>query len=197
MSDFRSMVRLWGRTAVLTAALLAAGLVPAAISARGAPGHGTVALTPLEQGILMDVNTVRREHGLPPLRVSPALTAAARQHSDSMAAAGYFSHDSADGSTFWQRLRRFYLAQGFSSWSVGENLLWSSPDVDAAGALDMWLKSPAHRENLLMPSWRDVGIAAVHVDNGPGIFDGRPVTIVTTDFGARGASRESLRRGQQ
>ncbi len=49
----------------------------------------------------------------------------------------------------------------------------------------MWMRSPEHRANILAPRWREVGIAAVHLDSAPGLFRGLPVTIVTTDFGVR------------
>jgi uncharacterized protein YkwD len=70
-------------------------------------------------------------------------------------------------------------------WSVGENLLWSSPSVDASGALSMWFNSPEHRKNMLTPRWREIGLSAVHVSAAPGTYGGREVTIVTADFGVR------------
>jgi uncharacterized protein YkwD len=89
-----------------------------------------------------------------------------------------------NGSSFDRRLARFYpVRRGY--WSVGENLLWSSPNVDAADALQMWLNSPEHRANLLRAGWREIGIAAVHAVSAPGLYGGREVTIVTTDFGVR------------
>jgi Uncharacterized protein with SCP/PR1 domains len=50
-----------------------------------------------------------------------------------MAAKGYFEHESADGTAFWKRIQHWYGSSGFGFWSVGENLLWSSPDVDRSG----------------------------------------------------------------
>jgi uncharacterized protein YkwD len=167
------------------AALVAAPLASNAVAAPTRPAGSVGALSTLEAGVLVDVNQFRREHGLAPLRLSTPLTAASRQHSQSMAARGYFSHDSADGSSFGQRLRRFYSPARYGFWSVGENLLWASPDVDAAHALQLWESSPPHRENLLNPAWREIGISAVHVDAAPGTYGGQPVTIITTDFGVR------------
>jgi uncharacterized protein YkwD len=142
-------------------------------------------MSSLETGILAQVNTLRRSHGLVPLRLSTRLSAAARQHSGEMASRGYFSHNSVDGSRFDRRIARFYPMGGRRYWSVGENLLWSSPDVDAPGALRMWLESPEHRANLLTARWREIGISAVHAASAPGTYSGREVTIVTTDFGVR------------
>ncbi len=139
----------------------------------------------LQAGVLSGVNSVRRAHGLAPLQLSAGLAGAAHQHSVEMATRGYFGHSSANGSSFDRRIGRYYPIGGHRYWSVGENLLWSSPDVDAAGALDMWMKSPEHRANLLTGRWREIGLSAVHADSAPGAYGGSPVTIVTADFGVR------------
>ena len=139
----------------------------------------------LEKDVLANVNLLRRQHGLPALRMSAKLTAAARSHSTEMAQRGYFSHDSANGSSFDKRISRYYSLSGRRYWSVGENLLWSSPDVSASAALDMWLNSPEHKKILLTARWREIGLAAVHVHAAPGSYGGREVTIVTADFGVR------------
>ncbi len=52
-------------------------------------------------------------------------------------------------------------------------------------ALKLWLASPEHRKNLVDPTWREIGVSAVHVAHAPGVYHGRDVTIVTTDFGVR------------
>jgi uncharacterized protein YkwD len=161
------------------------GLWVVAAPAGASSQHPTASLSSLEQGVLADINTLRKQHGLAPLRLSARLSAAARQHSSEMAARGYFSHDSANGSTFDRRIARYYPIGGSRFWSVGENLLWSSPDVDAGGALDMWWNSPEHRKNMLTARWREIGLSAVHVTSAPGTYGGREVTIVTTDFGVR------------
>jgi uncharacterized protein YkwD len=98
---------------------------------------------------------------------------------------GFFAHDSPDGSQFWKRVRRFYGPSGYETWSVGENLLWSSGRLDAAAALRLWMSSPGHRKNILTPRWREIGLSAVGVSSAPGVFGGRDVVIITTDFGVR------------
>jgi uncharacterized protein YkwD len=164
---------------VLAAAAL---LVPAATAA---PRHAGAALSPLETGVLVDINAFRRSHHLATLRLNARLTAAARTHTQEMAQQGYFAHDSADGGAFWRRIQGFYASSPWRYWSVGENLLWSSPDVSPQKALQMWLASPEHKANLLNPRWREIGVAAVHEAAAPGVFKGLDVTIVTTDFGVR------------
>ncbi len=175
----------------------AVGMVVAAVAAAPALGVGqtlpraaakqsaTSASSRLEIGILQQINALRRRHGLVPLKLSRPLGTAARQHSESMAASGYFAHESADGTPFWKRVQRYYGSGGWSYWSTGENLLWASPDLDPARALKLWLASPKHRANMLTARWREIGISAVHAAAAPGTYDGLEVTIVTTDFGVR------------
>jgi uncharacterized protein YkwD len=149
------------------------------------PAVAGARLSALESQLLGQINTVRARRGLRPLRISRRLTAAANQHSESMAQRGYFSHDSANGNSFWKRIASFYGYRGYRNWSVGENLLWSSPDITSTGGLHMWMTSPEHRANLLDRAWREVGLSAVHAASAPGVFGGDEVTIVTADFGAR------------
>jgi uncharacterized protein YkwD len=161
------------------------GLSIVATPAGATAQRPSTSMSSLEQGVLANVNALRRQHGLAPLRYSSALAAAARQHSSEMASRGYFSHSSANGSSFDRRIVRFYPMGGRHYWSVGENLLWSSPDVDAASALNMWFNSPEHRQNMLTARWREIGLSAVHVSSAGGAYGGREVTIVTADFGVR------------
>jgi uncharacterized protein YkwD len=171
--------RIW--VALACAAALVAVSAPAALSqtARG------TSVAALEVGLLQQLNTVRADHGLSALRSNVRLAAAADQHSREMADDGYFDHNSFDGTSFSARIARWYPAANYRSWAVGENLLWSSPSVEPSGAVAMWMRSPAHRANILNPRWRDVGIGAVQSSSAGGAFTHRPVTIVTTDFGIR------------
>src|SRR6476620_1717325 len=147
---FAAWLRVVGLVVIIGVGLLA-GTAHAAPTTQA---NQAVADSALESGVLAEVNALRRSRGLTPLRLSSALSAAAQQHADEMGTDGFFSHDSADGSAFWKRVQRFYPSARRSYWSVGENLLWSSPDVDPAGALKMWMDSPPHRENLLTARWR-------------------------------------------
>jgi uncharacterized protein YkwD len=177
------MARRVSRLILLAACVLSLWAV--ASPAGAAADRPAAAMRSLEQDVLSSINALRREHGLVPLRQSASLSAAARQHTNEMASRGYFSHDSANGSSFDRRIARYYPMKGRRYWSVAENLLWSSPDVDAARALDMWINSPEHRKNMLTARWREIGLSAVHVPSAPGTFGSRAVTIVTTDFGVR------------
>jgi uncharacterized protein YkwD len=168
--------------AVGLVALLGALAAPAAHSSKAG---NRVALSSLESGVLSQLNKIRVQHGLQPVKISARLTASAAQHSREMGADGYFAHNSHDGTAFWKRIGRWYGSDGYGFWSVGENLLWSSPQVDPVDALQLWMDSPEHRANILTARWREIGISAVHVAAAPGTFQGREVTIITTDFGVR------------
>ncbi len=174
------------RRASLACLLVACGLaVSASTSAVASVDSSARSLASLQSGVLSEINSLRRSHGLVPLHLSASLSGAARQHSLEMAARGYFAHESANGQPFDRRIARYYPMGQRHYWSVGENLLWSSPDVDARGALQMWLNSPEHRANLLTARWREIGLSAVHATSAPGTYGGRQVTIVTADFGVR------------
>jgi uncharacterized protein YkwD len=142
-------------------------------------------LRTVNQGVLAAVNRLRVAHGLEPLRESAALDRSARQHSLEMGRRGYFGHSSADGTVFWRRIRSYYPARGHSYWSVGENLVWEAPSLSAGGAMKLWIASPPHLKNLLARRWRQIGVSAVGVARAPGVYGGRQVTIITTDFGVR------------
>ena len=171
---------------LLFAVVLAAVALTAPASARNeGPTSASSGVSALEAAVVSNVNQIRAQHGLHALKLSNRLSAAADQQTEAMGTKGFFGHNSADVSAFWKRIRRYYTDRNYRYWSVGENLLWSSPDVDAAQALDMWMKSPEHRANLLSKRWREIGLSAIHVQAAPGAFQGLDVTIVTADFGVR------------
>jgi uncharacterized protein YkwD len=172
------------RGAIAVAVLLAS--VVLASPAFPAAGVGSrSSLATLRAGVLVKLNQIRRAHGLVPLTLNPELSAAAAQHTNEMLVDGYFAHNSADGSVFWKRIQHYYPSDQYQSWSVGENLLWSAGSLNATRALDLWMKSPEHRTNILTARWREIGIAAQIKQNAPGAFGGYSVTVVATDFGAR------------
>ena len=139
----------------------------------------------VESAMVARINAVRRRHRLAPVRLSPKLAAAAHSHASSMARFGYFAHASRDGTTAAMRIKAFYPSSGFSSWSIGENLLWASPDITPERAIAMWLASPAHRRILMSARWRELGLQRIHVAAAPGVFNGGETTVVVADFGVR------------
>jgi uncharacterized protein YkwD len=175
-SSLRLAIALIGLAAAV-AGFFAASALATSRSERNLPG--------LNRQVLAAVNRFRVAHGLVALHDSAALDRSARQHSLEMGRVGYFDHPSADGTAFWKRIRHYYRAGGYSYWSVGENLLWASPSVSAASAMNLWIGSPPHLKNLLTPQWRQIGVSAVTVVDAPGVYHGQRVTVITTDFGVR------------
>jgi uncharacterized protein YkwD len=166
---------------------LALAKTPASFG-RAVRPHGetsrTALLSALEGDIVARMNAQRGARGLRPLRVSRGLVASANYHCHQMGLFGFFAHESRNGAPFWRRIARFYPS-GHRYWSVGENIFWESPETSGSSAVHEWMMSPPHRGNILTREYREVGVAAVHYSSAGGTFGGRPVTIVTADFGVR------------
>jgi len=169
-------------------------LVATAILAVAGPAQGATVSErrSLEAALVDRINAVRRNHGLRTLRLRPSLLRAADRHAHSMGNASYFRHElltprRADRWTEFSRwIRWFYPGRGYRSWSAGENLAWGAPNITARQTVRRWLRSPAHRANMLTRGWRHLGVGAVHVRNPSGVY-GRwnHVTIVVAEFGRR------------
>jgi uncharacterized protein YkwD len=156
----------------------------ACVFACGSPSPGATAqaapavLSPgqIETALVVEMNRVRTAKGRVPLRVVATLARPARGQSRYLVASGRLDHDGPDGSPFWTRL----VKAGFpSDHRMAENLaLVSGCGADASRrTVQMWMKSPAHRTNLLNPRMRWVG-AGVASSRGCG------TTILTADFGS-------------
>ncbi len=186
LPDNRNRVRVSGSRA-LRFSLALAVLVATAFLADSAfaTSRSERNLPTLNHQVLIAVNRFRAAHGLVALRESAALDRSARRHSLEMGRRGYFGHSSADGTVFWRRIQHYYPATNFSYWSVGENLIWQSQSLGAAAAMQLWIASPPHLANLLSRQWRQIGVSAVGVPRAPGVYGGRHVIIITTDFGVR------------
>ena len=165
--------------------LALSGAIAGTAHASDATPATTERLKALDSQILTRLNATRAAHGLRPLVVSGALENAAVSHSRELIQAGVFQHDSPDGTSFVQRLKHFYSPSGYSSWTAGENILYNTADIDADTAIRAWLDSPPHRENMLNPEWREVGIGSVHASTAGGTYGGAPTWVITMDFGAR------------
>jgi uncharacterized protein YkwD len=99
---------------------------------------------------------------------------------------GFFRHDSADGTAFSDRIRRYYTSRGWQTWSVGEALLTSQgPRIAAKEIVRAWLDSPPHRAVILSSAWRDAGIGALYTSMAPREYGGSEAVVVTADFGVR------------
>jgi uncharacterized protein YkwD len=134
------------------------------------PPAASAGLSHAESAVLHEMNSVRAQHGLAPLRYQPQLQRAARAHSHEMIASNVFTHGA-----FASRMRQFGVVAAIA----GENIAWGTGDRGSARSIvAAWLASPGHRENLLRPSFRRVGVGDLL---GP--FQGfRGARVVTVDF---------------
>jgi uncharacterized protein YkwD len=139
----------------------------------------------LERLVAAEINVVRRRFGRPRLQLSTQLIRAGEAHARDLALAGYFSHSWSDGTPYTRWIKRYYPASGRRSWTAGENLGWSTTDVSAQRAVEMWLDSPQHRRVLLDRSWRQIGLGIVRADDAGRPFGGQSVVLLAAEFGTR------------
>ena len=105
------------------------------------------------------VNAERTSRGLKALKRDGDLAQAARGHSRDMASNQYFDHTSPDGDSVGDRIRKAGYGKPGDGWKVGENLGWGTGERATPNALvDAWLDSPAHKQNMLTGSYRELGV---------------------------------------
>jgi uncharacterized protein YkwD len=116
----------------------------------------------MESSITCLINDERSSNGLPPVAPNGDLRQAALSHSNEMISQSYFEHTSPAGVTFMDRIEAAGYMRGARTWTVGENLVWGTGPLSTPQALvTAWMNSPPHRENLLRPTFRELGVAAV------------------------------------
>ena len=101
------------------------------------------------------VNAYRKEKGLKPLRLSAALTEAAKAHSKDLAKWDRISHYGSDGSNPWDRVKRV----GYNAKVAAENVGTGQASIDEV--MKGWQASPGHNKNLLLADAQEMGIALV------------------------------------
>ena len=136
----------------------------------------------IRTAILCLHNQIRAERGLPTLRTNKRLRKAAVGHSRDMVTNDYFEHTTPSGVTMVDRILRAHYVRADRGWSLGENLAWGTGSyATPRGAVDAWMNSEGHRENILRRAYREVGIGVVI---GVPSTDGIGATY-TLDFGVR------------
>lgn len=98
----------------------------------------------------------------PALSENSLLDEASLRYARELARRGALSHTGEDGSTVAQRTR----AVGYDHRLVGENLAFGP--ATAREAVEGWLASPGHCENLMNPAFVHVGLAYAMDEKGPG-----------------------------
>lgn len=181
--------------ALLTAALVAVAVSATALDPTNARAESSyngyvkacngkkVYLRPAEKRTLQLHNRVRVNRDIPRLCIQQQLQKAARGHSADMIRKGYFAHDSKDGATFAQRVKREgYTPKGMSVYRVGENIGGGSGSYGSPGSIHRsWMNSSGHRKNILDRGFRQVGIGVAGGEYKS--YDG--YRIYTVDFGFR------------
>lgn len=139
----------------------------------------------LADSALCLVNQERSARGLKPLEPNRRLGRAATGHARDMVTKGYFSHDSADGRTFVDRIRNAGYVARRALPALGEDLAWGSGELATPRAIvAMWMESRGHRRNILDPMFRQAGMGVAFGDPDA---DADSVTYAL-DFGSGGRS---------
>ena len=97
------------------------------------------------------LNTARARFGIDPLARNANLDRAALEHARDMAAGGYISHRSRDGTTPGQRAR----ISGYQYCRIAENI--AKGFDDAQSVHEAWMRSENHRKNNLLPEVVEYG----------------------------------------
>ena len=109
-----------------------------------------------ELQVLDLVNEERTARGLSPLTYSEELAKVAASHSADMANRNYFSHNSPEGVTPFNRIKN----AGISYKSAGENIAAGQDTPEAV--VDAWMNSDGHRANILNKNFTKMGVGCVY-----------------------------------
>lgn len=129
---------------------LCLSLLLSAVSSISAVAFGSSVISDLS-------NSARNSNGLASLTINSKLTSAAQNKANAMVANNYFEHTAPDGTTGWD----YISSAGYSYLSAGENL--AASNEDDAGVVNGWLNSQAHRDNLLNPTYTEVGYGISYI----------------------------------
>lgn len=117
-------------------------------------------------------NQKRAEAGLPPLSNNSTLASAAHKKGEDMLNKDYWAHVAPDGTQPW----KFITDSGYGYRYAGENL--ARDFSNASSAVEAWMASPTHKENILSPKYKEIGIAVVEGD-----LSGADTTLIVQFFG--------------
>ena len=130
--------------------------------------------------VISITNQKRLDAGMNTLSFSPELEKAAKTKGEHMLANSYWAHVAPDGTEPW----KFFSDAGYKYRYAGENLARDFSNVSSA--VDAWMASPSHKDNLLSPKYQDIGIAVVE-----GNIDGVETTIIVQLFGTKLSQTDS------
>ena len=101
---------------------------------------------------LKHINLQRAINGVGRLTPNRRLSAAAQKHAGQMARRDFVDHQSPDGRSLQDRI----ATAGYSWRVIAENLSAGQPSPEST--VQSWMTSPAHRNNMLNPDYREVGV---------------------------------------
>lgn len=164
--------------ALLLPASALAACGPAADRDPATPGSS---LRAARHSTLCLVNGERRKRHLHRLRFNHKLALAGLRHAQDMVDNQYFSHDAPSGEDFVERIQDTNYVPAAASWTLGENLAWGNRrEASPREIVRSWMASPAHRDNILKPRFREIGIAIVI---GAPVGGVRGAATYATEFG--------------
>ena len=129
--------------------------------------HELTSLSGQERLLFHTTNAIRGINGLYPLEYCEKATDCVRNHCNDMSARNYFSHNTPEGITSSQRMRK----SGIEYTSCGENL--AAGYLDAFGLADGWYNSSGHRKNILDSQYRRVGVCVVRGNEDYNLYAGQ------------------------
>jgi uncharacterized protein YkwD len=136
-------------------------------------GGGEIFLFAAEMRLLTLHNYARKNHGLKPFCVHPALQEAARAHSKDMIKHDYYAHTTkGKNQSACARIHRFGYRWSDCAENIGYN---PTPE----GVFFSWMRSSIHRRNILDGTFHEIGIGACAGD-----YSDSKTTMYTVDFGA-------------
>jgi uncharacterized protein YkwD len=102
------------------------------------------------------INAARTGNGLSALTLNQQLSTAAQSHSEDMACNNFLRHNGWNGSTPQSRV----AATGYVATAVRENIYAQPPQYggDAQAAVSWWLGDPIHRDTIMDPSMKEIGV---------------------------------------
>lgn len=110
-----------------------------------------------ESDFLLLLNEFRAENGLNGLAATPLLNQVAYDHSLDMGNRQYFDHTNPEGESPFDRMR----AAGYRGGFMAENI--AAGQQTAQQAFASWRDSPGHRQNMLNPRFKAIGIGRAEV----------------------------------
>lgn len=144
--------------------LLARASTPDPTVAANPKRAAIVAVTSDERRAFELVNAERQTHGRGQLVWDSEMTRMARYHSENMARAGFFNHVDRDGLDLTGRAS----VLGVSGWkALGENIAYNQGyDDPTAFAVERWMISDKHRDNILNRQFTHAGIGIAKSADG-------------------------------